>query len=158
MIERLNPRERKLALLALLILGPLVLFRGVLFPLLDLKGTYHAQETRLRGNIKQVQLLGQELRQLQRTTPRTTTPLNVQVARILRQTEVTGRASSTSQGAEESAQRILIQVDQLTLYETTSLIYQLEHIRPTVHISTLDLQKSFQDTNRLKLNLVVSSK
>jgi len=158
MISRLNEREQKLALLAVLILGPILLLRGVLFPLLDWRASYEAQETRLTQQVRQVRLLGQELQILQRSTPQRSAGLGAQVAQVLRKTGVTGRASSTSQGAEGEVQRILIQVDQLTLTETSALIYQLEHLRPAAHILTLDIQKSFQDTKRLKLNLVVSDK
>ena len=157
MFDRLNDRERRLVLIAILILGPLLLIRGLILPILHQQSEFTVKTKQLTSQIKKTQLLGQELLVRQRSPVSTDLGLNTRVARVLQQTNITAKSSSTSQGADGAVERILIQLDNLTLTETTLVIYQLEHLRPKVSINTLDLQNSFQNPKRLKLNLVVSS-
>ena len=156
MINRLSAGERRLLLLALVVLGPLFLFRVVVFPLLDLKSSYQSKALGLTEKINQTHLLGQELVARQRATPTVPEGINGRINRVLRNLGVLDRASLASQNAEGGVQSLLVQLDGLTLYEATQVIYQIEHLRPSVQIEHLDLQVSFQNSKRLKLNLVVS--
>lgn len=157
MIERLNPRERRLALAALVILGPLLLLRLVVFPLVDLKSGYQSDAKRLAHEVERIHRLGQEFRLLGSNAPRQVQGLGPRISGVLRSQGVLERASLNSQNAQGRSQSLLVQIDQLTLTEAMKVIYQTEHLRPAVAVETLDLQRSFQNAERLKLSLVVSA-
>ncbi|MDT8445983.1 MAG: hypothetical protein RRB13_03670 [bacterium] len=157
MMDRLNPRERLLAYLALGLLGPLILFRLVLFPLMDLRDQYQAKAARLEKQVLLVRQLGGELRQLQASQPQRAESLNGRIGRVLRELDVLERASLASQNAQGGVQSLLVQLDNLTLYEASAVVYQTEHLRPQIQIENLDLMVSFQNSERLKLSMVVSA-
>lgn len=152
---QLNERERRLLLIAAAILVPTLLLRLLVFPVLDYRSEV---EREIQGAYEDIQMIrhkGNELNQLKRQGSKTSSlSLGRRINQMLKQIGLDKRVEIQSRNVK-SGEAMTLRFEDLTLSEMSMVLHQLEGSRPRIVIETMDLQKSYQNKERLQLSLSI---
>lgn len=157
MIE-LNPRERILSLLAVIILVPLLSVKFIIIPLYNYQDKQLSSITSIKKKIVQVDLLGQELSYLVRVNKTQRVSLSKRIDQILHSVKLKSKSRTVVEENPSGGYRLILKLDEVNLTELTNLVYRIENSKPVILIDSIDINPSYQNKALFRISSVLSSK
>ena len=153
----LNRREKAWILIALMIFLPLLFIRFALLPLNDYRQKQRLAISHLENKIRQINLLGQELRHLEKTRSIQSTSLSKRVDRILRHHQLKSRSGTIVDNITDGRQRLVLKLEEVNLTELINTLHGIEHTLPVIAIESIDINPAYQNKKRFRLSSALSS-
>ena len=155
----LSKREKILAVIAVSILLPLILYRLVIVPLEIFQLNLERKNSGLENKISKIEILGQELRFHSKKGVRNKSSINQRVDRIVRGLQLRERSNVlTENNAREGTNKIILKVNDVNLTELTQLTYKIENSKPVIAIDNLDIGSSFNNKKLLRASYSLSGR
>ena len=149
--------EKVLLLFGIIILFPLIFFKYIHSPILNYQEHLSGNIIKINKKINQMNLLGQELRQLQKTSIGKSVPLNKRINSILHQTKLKAKSKIISAERPGDYQSLVVKLDQINMTEMLQFILHIEQTKPVILIQNIDISFSFQNEKLLKISMSLSS-
>ena len=149
-------REKLLLLVAAVILIPLLIFRLTLFPLWEFQGELQRQKHNLQSEIQQIQVQGRLYRKTRGNRQAQGQALSARVNRILTSLSLASLAEQSSRSINKG-EGVSLRLQNITLFDVTSLISRLEKIQPKITIVSMDMQASSSNAEMLQITILLSS-
>jgi len=154
----LNPRERILSALAILILVPLLSIKFIIIPLYNYQDKQLSSITSIKKKIEQVDLLGQELSYLVRVNKMQRVSLSKRIDQILHSVKLKSKSRTVVEENPSGGYRLILKIDGVNLTELTNLIYRIENSKPVIIVDSIDINPSYQNKALFRISSVLSSK
>lgn len=154
----LSSREKSLILIALLILLPLLFVRFILVPLNEYSDRQRSAVNRMEAKIRQVDLLGQRLKYLERNNNRQSGALKRRIDRILHQYRLRSRSRTIVDSNANGRQRLVLKLEEVNLTELIKVIYAIEHSLPVIVIKTIDINPAYKNKRLFRVSAALSSR
>ncbi|PCI30628.1 MAG: hypothetical protein COB67_01375 [SAR324 cluster bacterium] len=154
----LSRREKLWLLIGGVVLLPLLIYRFVYTPVLEQHQRTIQQNLALESKIQQIGLLGQELKFYKNQSRGSIPKLSRRVDQVLRRLQLKSKSRISIGDSPKNGQRLVLRLDLLNLTEFVQLTYQLENMKPTMLIESMELSPSFQNNQLLRANISLASR